>query len=211
MPTYDIGANLWAFPHIDDLAALFGIGFELDTECEVVAVTYQGRQARFSTEGWAGLRRQSEHAPHVYLDFLAQIDVSSYGGDFEEWAISHGRDVDERESRVLWRYYLLLTSRLQRLFAEDFEYIMQADINVPRDKEGLCFSPQLEERFTRIVQAKAAVPEFLSPQDVEPLMRAAQNQGWAAAFRHWLLSCGALAEGTRHALVTRMYREAAHS
>ncbi len=201
MPIYETNVNLWAFPHIDDLAALFGIAFELDTEGEVLTVTYQGRQARFSTEGWAGLDCAAEHAPHVYLDFLAQIDVSSYGGDFAEWATSHDRTVDERQSQVLWRYYRLLTSRLQRLFAGDFEYILRASIEVPRDEEELCFSPQLVERFMRILQTKVARPESLNPLDVEPLMHEAQNRWWGAAFRHWLLSCAALAEETRCVLV----------
>ena len=211
MPTYDHAANLWAFAHIDDLATLFAIGFELDRECEVLTVSYQGRQSRFSTEGWVGLQRTSEHPPHVYLDFLAQVNVSSYGNDFEEWAISHGREVDEQWSRVLWRYYRLLTSRLQRLFAEDFEYIMQADITMPRAVEGLGFSLQLVARFTRLVQARATTLERLTTQDVEPLLRAAQDQGWGAAFRHWLLMFEALEIDVRRALVTRVEREAAAS
>lgn len=206
MPFYDETADLWAFPHIDDVTSLFDIRIQLDAECEVVTITYQGRQARFSTEGWVGLSRTSE--PHVYFDFLMQIEVSSYGGDFQGWAISHDRVVDERRTHVLWRYYRLLTSRLQRLFAEDFAYIMGADIDMPRDEGAPAFSPQLVERFTAVVQTTAASPEHLGPQEVEPLMRQAQNQGWGSAFRHWLLSCAALGEQTRHALLMRKEREA---
>jgi len=202
MPFYDEPAD-WAFPHIDDVAALFDIGIQLDAECEVVTITYQGRQARFSTEGWVGLGRTSE--PHVCFDFLMQIEISSYGGDFEAWAISHDHAVDERRTRVFWRYYRLLTSRLQRLFGEDFAYIMGADIDMPRDEEAPTFSTQLVERFTAVVRTKADSPEHLGPQDVEPLIREAQNQGWGSAFRHWLLSCAALGEQTRDAL---KYRDA---
>ena len=57
------------------------------------------------------------------------------------------------------------------------------------------------------LQLVAAGPEDLRPLDVERVVREARQQGWATAYRHRLLSHVVLAKETRHALVTRMYRE----
>jgi hypothetical protein len=200
--------DLWAAPHIDDLASLFGIGIELDAGRQIATLTYRGRCAQFSTEGWVGMVVGQEHAPHEYFDFLAQEEVSTYytgeteqAGDFEEWAASHDYAVEERRTRVLWRYYRLVTSRLQRLFGDDFDYIVHSDFNMPREEADPSFSPQLVERFEGTLRRFAPSREDLRPSDVGRVLREARRQGWGPALRHWLLACPGLLEETRRALI----------
>lgn len=205
---YRDNPDLWAAPHIDDLARLFGISIELDTERQVAILTYQGRGARFSMEGWAGMLSPS-HASHEFFDFLAQEEVSSYytgeteqAGDFEGWAASHGYAADERRTRVLWRYDRLITSRLQQLFRDDFDYIVHSDFNMPREEGAISFSPQLVEHFVGTLQLVAAGPEHLHSRDAGVVMREAGRRGWGTAFRHWLRACPVLLEETRRALMS---------
>jgi hypothetical protein len=122
------------YQHISDLIREKPVGLRVTPGKRYLVYTYQGKSTRLSLDGWATIDPTD---PQTAFEMLQMLDMTPYEGKIGEWAYGCGYEWPERgedpetrrETRAVWRYHTAVTERMKRLFGEDFQAFMQADIN----------------------------------------------------------------------------------